>query len=75
VADRLGSRSVFAAAIGVFTLASLFCGLSRTLTQFTLMRILQGLGGAMMVPVGRLIVRSSLARTGLSLRFAEQCAT
>ncbi len=56
VADRFGSRSVFAAAIGVFTISSLFCGLSRTLTQFTLMRILQGLGGAMMVPVGRLIV-------------------
>ncbi len=56
VADRFGSRSVFAAAIGVFTIASLLCGLSQTLTQFTLMRILQGLGGAMMVPVGRLIV-------------------
>jgi MFS family permease len=56
VADRVGSRSVFATAVGVFTLTSLLCGLSRTLTQFTLMRILQGLGGAMMVPVGRLIV-------------------
>lgn len=56
VADRFGSRSVFASAIVVFTFASLLCGLSRSLTQFTLMRILQGLGGAMMVPVGRLIV-------------------
>ena len=56
VADRFGSRSVFATAIGVFTFSSLLCGLSHTLTQFTLMRILQGLGGAMMVPVGRLIV-------------------
>jgi EmrB/QacA subfamily drug resistance transporter len=56
VADRVGSRSVFASAIGVFTLASLLCGASHTLTQFTLMRILQGVGGAMMVPVGRLIV-------------------
>ena len=56
VADRVGSRSVFAVAIGIFTLSSLLCGLSQTLTQFTLMRILQGLGGAMMVPVGRLIV-------------------
>jgi EmrB/QacA subfamily drug resistance transporter len=56
MADRLGSRSVFASAIAVFTLASLLCGASRTLTQFTLMRILQGVGGAMMVPVGRLIV-------------------
>ena len=56
VADRFGSRSVFAAAIATFTVASLLCAGSRTLTQFTLMRILQGLGGAMMVPVGRLIV-------------------
>lgn len=56
VADRFGSRSIFAAAIAVFTLASLLCGASHTLTQFTLMRILQGAGGAMMVPVGRLIV-------------------
>jgi EmrB/QacA subfamily drug resistance transporter len=56
VADRFGSRSIFAAAIATFTLASLLCGASHTLTQFTLMRILQGVGGAMMVPVGRLIV-------------------
>ena len=56
VADRYGARSVFAAAIGTFTLASVLCGVSHTLTQFTLMRILQGIGGAMMVPVGRLIV-------------------
>lgn len=55
-ADRFGSRSVFSTAIAVFTLASLLCGVSHTLTQFTLMRILQGAGGAMMVPVGRLIV-------------------
>jgi EmrB/QacA subfamily drug resistance transporter len=70
VADRLGSRSVFAAAIGVFTLASLFCGLSRTLTQFTLMRILQGLGGAMMVPVGRLIVLRNTPKDQLAAAIA-----
>src|ERR1700744_3636630 len=56
VADRFGARSVFAAAIATFTIASLFCGAAHTLTQFTLMRIVQGIGGAMMVPVGRLIV-------------------
>src|SRR3984885_3509823 len=56
VADRVGARSVFAAAIATFTLSSLLCGAAHTLTQFTLMRILQGIGGAMMVPVGRLIV-------------------
>src|ERR1700759_2237525 len=56
VADRFGSRSVFATAIATFTLSSLLCGAAHTLTQFTLTRILQGIGGAMMVPVGRLIV-------------------
>src|SRR5450432_3002926 len=56
VADRFGARTVFAAAIATFTVASLLCGISHTLTQFTLMRVLQGMGGAMMVPVGRLIV-------------------
>src|SRR6201993_4680745 len=56
VADRFGARTVFASAIAIFTLSSLLCGVSHTLPEFTLMRILQGLGGAMMVPVGRLIV-------------------
>ena len=56
VADRFGARSVFAAAIATFTLSSLLCGAAHTLTQFTVTRILQGIGGAMMVPVGRLIV-------------------
>jgi EmrB/QacA subfamily drug resistance transporter len=56
IADRCGARSVFAAAIGTFTFASLLCAEAHTLTQFTLTRILQGIGGAMMVPVGRLIV-------------------
>jgi MFS family permease len=65
VADRLGSRSIFASAIAVFTLASLLCAWSHTLTQFTFMRILQGIGGAMMVPLGRLIV---LRNTPNSLR-------
>jgi EmrB/QacA subfamily drug resistance transporter len=54
--DRFGSRSIFATAIAIFTLSSVLCGISGTLTQFILARILQGIGGAMMVPVGRLIV-------------------
>ena len=70
VADRFGSRSVFAAAIAIFTLASLLCGASHTLTQFTLMRIVQGIGGAMMVPVGRLIV----LRTAPKEKLAEAIA-
>jgi EmrB/QacA subfamily drug resistance transporter len=56
VADRYGARRVFGGAMALFTVASVLCGLSQTLTQFTAARILQGLGGAMMVPVGRLAV-------------------
>jgi EmrB/QacA subfamily drug resistance transporter len=56
VADRLGARTVFSAAIAVFTFASILCGISNGLWEFTAARILQGMGGAMMVPVGRLVV-------------------
>jgi MFS family permease len=56
MADRCGLRTVFAGAIVVFTAASMLCGLCQSLTAFTLARILQGMGGAMMVPVGRLAV-------------------
>jgi EmrB/QacA subfamily drug resistance transporter len=62
LADRFGARTVFRGAIGVFTIASILCGLSETLTQFTLTRILQGVGGAMMIPVGRLIVLRSVEK-------------
>src|ERR1700723_2347492 len=70
VADRYGSRSVFASAIAIFTLASLLCGEARTLTQFTLMRIVQGMGGAMMVPVGRLIVLRNTPKEELTQAIA-----
>src|SRR3984885_1395010 len=70
VADRFGSRTVFAAAISVFTLASLLCGISHTLTQFTLTRIVQGIGGAMMVPVGRLIVLRTTPKDQLTQAIA-----
>ena len=56
LADRCGARRTFAASIALFTAASLLCGLSRTLWQFTAARVLQGAGGAAMMPVGRLIV-------------------
>lgn len=56
VADRWGARTVFGSAIVVFTIASVLCGVSQNLWQFTLARVLQGIGGAMMVPVGRLMV-------------------
>jgi len=54
LADRFGTRHVFSGAIGLFTLGSLFCGLSSDIHVLVASRILQGLGGAMMVPVGRL---------------------
>ncbi|WP_448950546.1 MFS transporter [Labrys neptuniae] len=56
VADKYGPRAVFGWAIVIFTLASILCGLSSNLLVFTAARILQGVGGALMVPVGRLIV-------------------
>ncbi|GAB0114244.1 MFS transporter [Acidisoma sp. C75] len=55
-AERFGAKTVFATAIAVFTLASALCGLSQGLWSFFAARLLQGLGGAMMVPVGRLVV-------------------
>jgi EmrB/QacA subfamily drug resistance transporter len=56
VADRVGARTVFVSAIAVFTTSSILCGLSQGMWQFTAARIFQGIGGAMMVPVGRLVV-------------------
>jgi EmrB/QacA subfamily drug resistance transporter len=53
-ADRFGARTVFRAAILVFTLGSILCGLSQNLPELVAARIIQGMGGAMMVPVGRL---------------------
>src|SRR5476649_2368946 len=54
VADRFGTRLVFSSAIAIFTGGSLLCGLSTNLHMLVAARILQGCGGAMMVPVGRL---------------------
>ncbi|CAG4903510.1 MFS transporter [Paraburkholderia saeva] len=65
VADRCGSRTVFFSAIVVFTLASVLCGISQNEVQFTAARVLQGMGGAMMVPVGRLIVVRSTDKSRL----------
>ncbi len=56
ITRRLGSRRVFLAAIAIFTIASALCALSASLPELTIMRVLQGVGGAMMVPVGRLAV-------------------
>lgn len=65
VADRFGTRVVFSSAIGIFTLGSLLCGLSSNLHVLVACRILQGCGGAMMVPVGRLTIVHAFAKSEL----------
>ena len=65
VSDRFGTRVVFASAIGLFTLGSLLCGLSSDLHVLVACRILQGCGGAMMVPVGRLTMVHAFAKSEL----------
>ncbi len=65
VADRYGARVVFRWAIVVFAAGSIACGLSQGLTQLVFARLLQGVGGAMMVPVGRLILLRAVPRKGL----------
>jgi EmrB/QacA subfamily drug resistance transporter len=65
MADRFGARKIFRAAIVVFTIGSICCGLSSTLPQFVAARILQGAGGAMMTPVGRLVLLRSVPRADL----------
>ncbi len=64
-ADRYGARTVFRAAILVFTLGSVCCGISDSLPTLIASRILQGFGGAMMVPVGRLVVLKTVAKADL----------
>jgi EmrB/QacA subfamily drug resistance transporter len=64
-ADRFGARNVFRAAIAVFVLASIGCAASHSLEQFVLARVLQGVGGAMMTPVGRLIMVRSIDKKQL----------
>ena len=64
-ADRFGARTIFRSAIVVFTLGSILCGLSSTLIGFVGARMVQGLGGAMMVPVGRLVLLRSVPREEL----------
>jgi DHA2 family multidrug resistance protein-like MFS transporter len=62
LADRVGVRNIFFSAIVLFTLGSLFCAQAATLDQLVLARVLQGVGGAMMVPVGRLTVMKIVPR-------------
>ena len=63
VADKLGARTVFCSAIAVFTLGSILCGASTSLATLIGARVFQGLGGAMMVPVGRLVLLRSIPKS------------
>ena len=65
VADRFGTRRVFSSAIGIFTLGSFLCGISSNIHLLVACRILQGCGGAMMVPVGRLTLVRTFAKSDL----------
>jgi EmrB/QacA subfamily drug resistance transporter len=65
MADRYGTRQVFRAAIAVFTLGSVLCGRAETLPFLVFARVVQGVGGAMMLPVGRLILLRTIPKARL----------
>jgi EmrB/QacA subfamily drug resistance transporter len=65
IADKFGVRLVFRAALIVFTLASIACGLSNSIEELVAARVVQGIGGAMMVPVGRLVILRSVKKSEL----------
>lgn len=65
LADRFGARAIFRLAIILFTAGSIACGFSHTLGEIVASRILQGIGGAMMVPVGRLVILKSVEKSEL----------
>jgi EmrB/QacA subfamily drug resistance transporter len=65
MADRFGAKRVFISAIVVFTVSSVLCGIAHSLLELVLYRVLQGIGGAMMTPVGRVIVLKSVPKLQL----------
>ena len=65
MADRFGARFVFRAAIVVFVAGSVLCGMSETMYQLVGARVLQGIGGAMMVPIGRLVILRTVPKSEL----------
>jgi EmrB/QacA subfamily drug resistance transporter len=65
MADRFGARTVFRAAIGVFMVGSILCGLSNSLWGFVVSRMIQGMGGAMMSPVGRFVMLRAVPKADL----------
>jgi EmrB/QacA subfamily drug resistance transporter len=65
MADRFGTRRVFASAIGLFSLGSLLCGLAVDIDMLVACRVIQGMGGAMMVPVGRMTMVRTFPKSEL----------
>lgn len=65
IADRFGTRRVFGSAIAIFTIASVLCGLSLNAPMMVIARLLQGIGGAMMMPVGRLAIVRTFPKSEL----------
>ena len=65
IADRFGARRVFCSAIVVFTLGSISCGFADSFWHLVASRVVQGMGGAMMVPVGRLVLLRSVSKSEL----------
>src|SRR5215475_11570477 len=62
MADKFGAKRVFIAAIVVFTTSSVLCGFANSLPELVILRTIQGIGGAMMTPVGRVIVVKSVSK-------------
>ena len=65
MASRFGAKRIFSIAILIFTMSSILCGISHSLFELIIARVLQGMGGAMMTPVGRLIVVKTAPRASL----------
>ncbi len=65
MADRYGTRRVFSCAVAIFTLASVLCGLASTVPMLVAARVLQGMGAAMMMPVGRLTIIRTFPKSEL----------
>src|ERR1041384_8015924 len=63
MADRFGARTIFRTALGIFMLGSVLCAFAGSLGAFVGARFVQGMGGAMMVPVGRLVILRSVEKS------------
>ncbi|HFM0778595.1 TPA: MFS transporter [Escherichia coli] len=72
LADRFGTRRIFTLAVSLFTLGSLACALSNSLPQLVVFRVIQGIGGAMMMPVARLALLRAYPRNELLPVFGEK---